>query len=150
MAKKSAPRTISPDKVKVSWGTVCQEVGFRDNLYRTCREKIPNFTGLGLSRYDHEEEDLGEDFGKLLRQSAKDIPPPPPEDWKFEPEGLAEQLLYGNKVKFAIYGSLAALVYWFFLKDKLAALLAKMPAAAAPKPVQKPGVISRGTTAKAA
>jgi hypothetical protein len=110
---------------------------------------VPAFTGLGLDRYDREEEeDFEEDFGKLLRSSAKDIPPPPAKDWKYEPEGVMEGLLYGNKGKMLLYGGLAALAYWFIVRPKLAAM---MPAAApAQPPAQKPVIVSAGTTAKAA
>jgi hypothetical protein len=109
---------------KVSWGEVCKKVGFSDNLYRVCKDKVgAEFNGgapLALSNGESDEDgESNEDFGKRLRKSAKPIPPPPPEDWEQEPEGLMEQVMYGDLGKYLIYSGIAALVFWLILRSKM-------------------------------
>lgn len=128
--------TASPDpsKEKTSWGAVCQQVGFADNLYKTCRDKLGRdfqpsspFGDMG-SAYDEEFEDI--DFDKQLRKAALPIPKAPSKNWKpEEPEGLMEQLMDGSlSKKIMLYGG-GALVLWY-LWDKLGKKEASAPTAA--------------------
>lgn len=108
----------SPAKEKTTWGAVCQQVGFADNLYKTCRDKLGNdftpsspFGDLG-SAYD-EDFDPDFDFDKELGKTAKPVPKAPPKDWEPEPEGFLEQLMTGDLTnKIMLYGG-GAFVLWF-------------------------------------
>lgn len=116
----------NPAKEKTTWGTVCQQVGFADNLYKTCRDKLGNdfqpyspFGDIG-ELGDPEFEDI--DIDKELRGQALAIPKPPPKDWKPEPEGLLEQIMDGSLMnKIMLYGG-GAIALWFlynkYLGDK--------------------------------
>lgn len=132
---------------KTTWGEVCSKVGFSDNLYRTCRGKVPGFEpagGFSGPRFDDSSE-VEEDFGKKLRRSALPVPPPPPADWKYEPEGLMESLMYGSATKYILYGSLAAAFFWFFVRPRLGTLMAALPkvASSTPKTALPPATTAR-------
>lgn len=112
----------SPAKEKTTWGAVCQQVGFADNLYKVCRDRLGNdftpsspFGDLG-SAYD-EDFDPDYDFDKALRSSILPPPKAPPKNWKPEPEGLMEQFMSGDLTnKIMLYGGGAIVLY--FLYDK--------------------------------
>lgn len=94
-------------------GEVCKKVGLSDNLYPECREKVPGFPlgGVPNSAFDEGGEDYGPDsagFDKELADSALSVPPPPPSDWKQEPEGFFEDLPIKQIL---LYGSVAALIW---------------------------------------
>lgn len=113
----SAPRE------KTTWGEVCSQVGFSDNLYRTCRDKLgATFTPaapFGISGMEDGEEPFGENFDQQLRSSARPVPPPPPEDWEPEPEGLMEQILDGGLTgKLLLYGGGAVALWLLVMRFK--------------------------------
>lgn len=122
----------NPSKEKTTWGSVCQQVGFADNLYKTCRDKLgrdfqPSSPfGDMNSAYDEEFEDV--DFDKQLRKTALPIPKAPAKDWKpDESEGLMAQLMDGSlSKKIMLYGG-GALLLWY-LWDKLGKKEASAPA----------------------
>lgn len=108
----------NPTKEKTTWGSVCSQVGFADNLYKTCRDKLGNdFTPMSAfgdvgGAYD-EDFDPDFDFSKELRKTALPVPKAPPKDWKPEPEGFMEQLMSGDLTnKIMLYGG-GAIVLWF-------------------------------------
>jgi hypothetical protein len=120
-SNKALATVPNPEKEKTTWGAVCKQVGMSDNLYRTCRDKLGNEfqpnSPFGDYDYEGDDDEPEEDFEKQLKKSALPVPAPPPEDWKHEPEGLMEQLMYGDlPKKMMIYGG-GALVLWF-LWDK--------------------------------
>lgn len=120
MKKNALQIPPNPAKEKTTWGEVCSQVGFADNLYRTCRDKLkdgfqPHNMFGDMGDYDEEFEDY--DVDKELKKSALPIPKAPPADWKPEPEGFLEQLVSGDLTKkIAIYGG-GALLAWY-LWDK--------------------------------
>jgi hypothetical protein len=109
----------STTREKTTWGEVCSQVGFSDNLYRTCRDKLgASFTPaapFGFNGMEDGEEPFGEDFDKQLRSSAQPVPPPPPEGWEPEPEGFMEQILNGDmNGKLLLYGG-GAIALWLLV-----------------------------------
>lgn len=112
-----------------TWGEVCKRVGLRDNLYRTCRDKVPDFSGF-QSPYDAVpgQPTGDEDFDSQLARRAQPIPPPPPAGWEPEPEFLGGVLGDINLEMILVYGGLAAAVWWFFFRKE----------GAAPAPQQQP------------
>jgi len=98
---------------QTTWGDVCKKVGFSDNLYQTCRDKVPGYAGAPNNAFDDvgDDED-GVDFNKALAKSAKPVPPPPAADWKHEPEGFFEAL---QSNKMLMYGGGAAALLTLFL-----------------------------------
>lgn len=134
----------NPAREKTTWGDVCRQVGFADNLYRTCRDKLGNdfsphspFGDIG-SAYDMDFEDV--DIDRQLRGQALAIPPPPDEDGS-EELGFFEQLMDGSITnKVMVYGG-GALVLWYlydkFLRDKPVSAPAQKPAlSAVPSPAR--------------
>ena len=118
-----------------TWGEVCKNVGFGENLYRSCREKVPSYNG-GLSTYDQVPDEPTADFGKQLAASALSIPEPPPADWKAPPEDTF--LGPFNMQQILLYGGLAAAVYWFFMRQRAEGASGAVETAAAPKAVTTP------------
>lgn len=116
---ESPGASASTGREKTTWGEVCSQVGFSDNLYRICRDKLgatfrpaTPFGAFG----EFEEEPQDEDFDKQLKSSAQPVPPPPPEDWEPEPEGLMEQLLDGDLTgKLLLYGG-GAIALWLLIQ----------------------------------
>ena len=110
---------------KITWGEVCQKVGFTDNLYRTCRTKLGSefvpatpfggppmlSSGDGDAGGDDDADD-DVDFNKKLKKSALPVPPPPPDDWEYEPQGLMDHLMYGDIPGKIIVYTGGALVLW--------------------------------------
>lgn len=142
--KNALTTAPSPAKEKTTWGVVCQQVGFADNLYRVCREKLGNeFTPSspfgdmgGMYDEDFEDADPNFDFDKALKETALPIPKKPPADWKPEPEGLMEQLMDGSlSKKIMIYGG-GAVALWLlwdtYLNKKTASAPAGTSALSAP------------------
>ncbi len=127
MPSSSDISTGSSAREKTTWGEVCSQVGFADNLYRTCRGKLgKEFSPANTfgSPYDEVPEE-DEDFDRQIKKSALPVPPPPPEDWQYEPEGLAEQFMYGDLPgKILLYGGGAFVLYLllsrFFSKPETA------------------------------
>ena len=103
-----------------TWGEVCKNVGFSDNLYRTCRKNVPEFNGFAGGGAPPQEPP-GPDFGVQLAGSALPVPPPPPADWQPEAgdSGFMEGM-FGDLTpeKIAMYGGVAALIWWFFMRNK--------------------------------
>ena len=97
---------------QTTWGEVCSKVGFSDNLYQTCRDKVPGYTGTPNSAFDSVEDVEEEDFGKALRKSAKPVPAPPAADWQPEPEGFFEALKSNKMLMYGGIGGIAALAFW--------------------------------------
>lgn len=128
MKKQSAALATPPNpaKERTTWGDVCRQVGFADNLYRTCRDKLgSDFSpsspfGDDMGAYDDDFGDGGDedfDIDKAVRKSALAVPEAPPADWKYKPEGFIDHLMYGDlPTKIMIYGG-GALALWF-LYDK--------------------------------
>lgn len=120
----SDDKPVNPAKEKVTWGEVCKQVGFADNLYRTCRGRLGDgFSpaspfGGAFSESDEGEGEVGEDFDKQLKKSALPVPPPPPDDWKHEPEGgFLDEFLYGDGVgKWVALGGVAAVAFVLWRK----------------------------------
>jgi hypothetical protein len=112
-----------------TWGEVCKNVSYRDGLYRTCKDKIPEFNGFAAGAFDDRgpEPEQGPDFGSQLARSAQPIPAPPPQDWEPEPENFLGEM-FGDLTaeKVVMYGGIAALIWYFFFRKEQA------PAAAAP------------------
>jgi hypothetical protein len=106
---------------QTTWGEVCANVGFSDNLYRTCRKKVPWFQGAGFARHDEDEgEDEDEPFSKRLAKSALPVPEVPPEGWEDVEESLLEDIFGEDATKYLLAGGIAVaagLVWWFFLRD---------------------------------
>jgi hypothetical protein len=128
-----------------TWGEVCKNVGFRDNLYRTCREKVPEFvTGASLMRAPGDDEGA-EDFDKRLFKKALPIPAPPSADWAEEEEedGFLSFLEEFSIEKIVVYGGLAAAIWWFFLRNP-------QSAAAQPATSAAPAAAQPATSIKAA
>lgn len=81
----------------ITWGEVCKQVGFADNLYRTCREKVPGFDGF---QEMEDEDDF--DFDAEIKDHLQPIPEPPPADWKAPDEpDYGKWLMYGVGALFA-------------------------------------------------
>jgi hypothetical protein len=126
----------NPAKEKTTWGEVCHQVGFADNLYRTCRDKLGNgfqpATPFGADlggAYDDDDGLNDADLGKAVRQNALPPPPPPPEDWEPEAEGFMEQLMSGElTTKLMLYGGGALLVWFLYDKYMSAPKTASAPA----------------------
>ena len=118
MKKQNAALATPPNpaKEKTTWGEVCRQVGFADNLYRPCREKLgSSFTPAGgdMGAYDEDFEEDDIDIDRAVRKSALAVPPEPPKDWKYEPQGILEQFMYGDlTTKIMLYGG-GALALWF-------------------------------------
>jgi hypothetical protein len=113
-----------------TWGEVCKNVGFRDNLYRVCRDKVPDFTGTAGLAVRSAEDDR--DFDKQLSKRALPIPEPPGADWEPEDDGnfFSEMFEDFTAEKLVIYGGLAAAIWWFFLRED-PAKAAQLPAGSA-------------------
>jgi len=85
-----------------TWGEVCKKVGFSDNLYRTCREKVSGFDGLGLGGLDEMDPDDDYDFDAEIKGHLQPIPEPPGSDWTPPPEAdPAKWIMYGMAALFA-------------------------------------------------
>lgn len=142
MTKTALTTPPNPSKEKTTWGAVCQQVGFADNLYKTCRDKLGRdfspsspFGDLG-SAYD-EDFDPDFDFDKELGKTALPVPKAPPKDWEAEPEGFMEQLMSGDLTnKIMLYGGGALVLY--FLWSKLGKKEASAPAAAGTSALASP------------
>lgn len=119
-----------------TWGEVCKKVGFRDNLYRVCRDKVPEFNGFAAGAFDDRGSEHGDpDFSSQLAKSALPIPPAPPKDWEPEPEGFLGGMFEDlTAEKVVMYGGLAALLWYFFLR--------KDPSVAASTPAVDKGAAS--------
>lgn len=114
----SDDKPVNPAKEKTTWGEVCKQVGFADNLYRTCRGKLGNgFSpaapfGETFASDGDEGGELDEDFDKQLKKSALPVPPPPADDWKHEPEGFLDGLLHGESAgKWFMWGGAAVVAF---------------------------------------
>ena len=128
---------------KVTWGEVCQKVGFADNLYRTCRTKMGSeftpatpFGGppmLESGDGDDGGADDDADFNKKLKKSALPVPPPPPEDWEYEPQGLMDHLMYGEMPRKILTYAGGALVVWLLVSRFLNAEKTTPKTATTPK-----------------
>lgn len=126
---------------KTTWAEVCKEVGFGENLYRTCRTKLgSDFKPADpLGDYDFEED---EDFDKQLRKTALPVPKPPAskKSKKTEP-GFLDQLMTGNfdglGGKIALWGG-AAVVSAIVLKRVFDAM--------GKKDVRAKGILPSGQT----
>ena len=105
--------TQNPAREKVSWGEVCGQVGFADNLYATCRKKLGNaFVPASPFGDVDDAGELEEDFSRQIRRTAQPIPPPPPEDWEYQPKGFLDELMYGKTSgKILLFGG-GAVVVW--------------------------------------
>jgi hypothetical protein len=75
---------------KTTWPEVCKQVGFRDNLYRTCREKIDGFTGFQNGAFDAVDAPE-EDFETQVLKSALKVPKPPGTSAKKGKRGAADE-----------------------------------------------------------
>ncbi len=111
---------------QTTWGQVCSNVGFSDNLYRTCRQKVENFRPAGFDAYEDEDEDEEDDepFGKKIARSALPVPPPPPADWK-DDSSFFEDVFGEDATKYMIVGGAAVaagLVWWFFFRGQQVAV----------------------------
>ncbi len=112
-----------------TWGEVCKNVGFGENLYRTCREKVPEYKGFAGGAFDDRgpQEPQG-DFSTQLTQSALAIPAPPPEGWEAEPEGFFDAMFETlTPERVVMYGGIAALIWYFFLRQQPGAEAASPP-----------------------
>jgi hypothetical protein len=113
-----------PAEEKVTWGEVCKQVGFKDNLYRTCREKVTDWkpTGFANGAFDEVPEP---DFTRRLSKTAVAIPKPPgpgdeddeDEDEDEEDEEDDEGMFFGLPVqKLLVYGGVAAVAYFLLMR----------------------------------
>jgi hypothetical protein len=116
----------------VTWGEVCKSVSYRDGLYRTCKDKVPDFNGFQDTPMP-EGDTPAPDFSAQLARSARPIPPPPPAGWEPDDEPGFIQQMFGemNVERLAVYGILGAVIWYFFLR-KDGEQAAAQPQTAAP------------------
>ena len=138
---------------QTTWGEICSNVGFSDNLYRTCRKKVPGFQGAGFARLNDEDEDEDdyeddEPFSKRIAKSALPVPEVPPEGWEDVESSLLEDVFGEDATKYLLAGGIAVaagLVWWFFLRNTQTAVVTETPKAPS-APTAQPAL----STAKAA
>lgn len=99
-----------------------------------------------MSAYDEDFGD-GDDFDidKAVRKSALAVPPEPPKDWKYEPQGILEQFMYGDlTTKIMLYGG-GALAAWF-LYDKFVKKASSAPSPGTGSAMNALAALSAGAT----
>ncbi len=116
---------------QTTWGEICSNVGFSDNLYRKCRQKVPGFQGAGFARLDDDEDDYeDEPFSKRLAKSALPVPEVPPEGWEDVETSMLEDIFGEDATKYMLAGGIAvaaSLVWWFFLRNTQTAVVTETP-----------------------